>query len=175
MSTSASVRPVLRPALVPLALLLAAGATGCFRATGLQRSVLAAEEIPAVGGDRPAGLKAAAGPGDYYMGNDYVELALDGTPFGERDALAGAASGGSIVDIGFVDLDTSYRRVSAPSDSLERLTPVVNQDPDLALVFDRYEPRVESDTAILEATGDSTIPSTSSPAPSGTPGTASWG
>lgn len=153
MSTPASVRPVLRPALVPLALLLAAGATGCFRATGLQRSVLAAEEIPAVGGDRPAGLKAAAGPGDYYMGNDYVELALDGTPFGERDALAGAASGGSIVDIGFVDLDTSYRRVSAPSDSLERLTPVVNQDPDLALVFDRYEPRVESDTAILEATG----------------------
>jgi hypothetical protein len=152
MSSSAA-RPLLRPSLVPLALLLAAGATGCFRATGLQRSVLVAEEIPAVGGDRPAGLKAAAGPGDYYLGNDYIELAMDGTPFGERDAIAGAASGGSIVDIGFIQLDTSYRRVSMPSDSLDRLTPVVNQDPDLQLVFDRYEPRVESDTAILEATG----------------------
>ncbi len=137
----------------PLALVLLAATPGCFRATGVQRSVLAAEEIPVTGGDRPAGLKAAAGPGDYYLGNDFIELAVDGTPFGERDAIAGAASGGSVVDIGYIQFDTSYRRVSMPSDSLDRLTPVVNQDPDLQLVFDRYEPKVENDTATIQATG----------------------
>jgi hypothetical protein len=137
----------------PLALVLLASATGCFRATGIQRSILAAEEIPAVGGDRPAGLKAASGPGDYYLGNDFVELAMDGTPFGERDAIAGAASGGSVVDVGYIQLDTSFRRVSMPSDSLDRLTPVVNQDPDLQLVFDRFVPSSANDVATLTATG----------------------
>jgi hypothetical protein len=132
---------------------LLASATGCFRATGIQRSVLASEEIPAIGGDRPAGLKAAAGPGDYYTGNDFIELAMDGTPFGERDAIAGAPSGGSVVDVGHIQFDTSFRRVSMPSDSLERLTPLVNQDPDLQMVFDRYEPRVENDVATIQATG----------------------
>ncbi len=142
-----------RPLALPTLLLLLAAGTGCFRATGLQRSVLSAEEIPAVGGDRPAGLKAAAGPGDFYLGNDFLELAVDGTPFGERDAIAGAASGGSIVDVGYIALDTSFRRVSMPSDSLERLTPVANLDPDLSFVFDRYQPASDGDLASITATG----------------------
>lgn len=156
MNHPSAVRPtsrLLRSQAWPLALALLASATGCFRATGIQRSIIAAEEIPAIGGDRPAGLKAAAGPGDYYLGNDFVELAVDGTPFGERDAIAGAFSGGSVVDIGYIQLDTSFRRVSMPSDSLERLTPLVNQDPDLQLVFDSYTPKVEGDVATIQATG----------------------
>ncbi|MFN8010099.1 MAG: hypothetical protein U0P81_01720 [Holophagaceae bacterium] len=158
MSLRIPVRPVsdrfpARPLAFPALLLLLAAGTGCFRATGLQRSVLSAEEIPAVGGDRPAGLKAAAGPGDFYLGNDFIELAVDGTPFGERDAIAGAASGGSIVDVGYIELDTSFRRVSMPSDSLERLTPVANLDPDLAFVFDRYLPASDGDLASITATG----------------------
>lgn len=122
-----------------VALLLASG-VGCFRATGIQRPSLVGVEIPAIGGDRPAGVKAEAAPGDYYLGNDSVELAVDGTPFGAGQAVAGAASGGSIIDLSFIGLDTSFRRVSMPGDMLDRLTPVLNQDPALPMVFSSFAP-----------------------------------
>jgi hypothetical protein len=131
--------------------LLTLVASGCYRATGLQRTPLAAEVIPETAGDRVAGLKSTAGPGDYYLGNDFIQLAIDGTPFGSpaEAPLAGAKSGGSIVDAGYVMLDTSYRRVSAPGDAMDRLTPVVNQDPNLELVFDRYTPQNVGDTSMV--------------------------
>lgn len=135
-----------------LLLALVAGGTGCFRATGISRPTALSSEIPATGGDRIKGNKAEAGPGDYFLGNDFLALAVDGAPFGGRDALAGAASGGSIVDISHVSLDTSFKRVSMPGDSLERLTPVVNQDPQLPLVFDEIKPGGEGE-AVLNMTG----------------------
>lgn len=134
------------------ALLLGAG-LGCFRATGIQRSSLAGMEIPAIGGDRPAGMKAEAAAGDYYLGNDFVELAVDGTPFGSGQAVAGAASGGSIIDISYIGLDTSFKRVSIPGDMLDRLTPVVNQDPELPLVFDHFAPVAGNGDYSIQMTG----------------------
>lgn len=139
--------------LVPWVVLWSVATLGCYRATGIQRPPALASEIPAIGGDRVHGLKALAGPGDYFLGNDYVELAVDGSILGERDAIAGATAGGSIVDVGYVGLDTSFHRVSIPSDMVERLTPVVNQDPDLPLVFDQYRPVNESGESRLEMTG----------------------
>lgn len=128
--------------------------TACYRATGIQRGDVAAVEIPAVGGDRVAGLKSAAGPGDYYLGNDFVELAVDGTLWGaQEEALAGAVSGGSIVDAGVVFLDQNYLRVSYPSDGLDRLTPVVNQDPRIPLVFTSCLPFKVGDICSLEMHG----------------------
>jgi hypothetical protein len=131
--------------------LLTLVASGCYRATGLQRTPLAAEVIPETGGDRVAGLKSTAGPGDYFLGNDFIQLAIDGTPFGSpvENVIAGAKSGGSIVDAGYVLLDTSFRRVSAPGDAMDRLTPVVNQDPNLELVFDRFTPKDLGDTSMV--------------------------
>ena len=60
--------------LIPFAILtlLLSGGLGCYRATGIQRGTLAGVEIPAIGGDRPAGMKAEAAAGDYYLGNDFV-------------------------------------------------------------------------------------------------------
>lgn len=127
--------------LASLALILVAGGgMGCFRATGVSRPALAVEEIPAVGGDRVNGLKATAGPGDFYLGNDSVQMAVDGAAFGSQTGQFGAASGGAVLDIGSISLDQSYKRVSMPADMLERLGPVVNQDPDLPLVFDHFLP-----------------------------------
>ncbi len=126
--------------LAPLALVLAGGGMGCFRASGVGRPTVAVEEIPASGGDRLAGLKATSGPGDFYLGNDAVMLAVDGAAFGDREAQFGAASGGAILDVGVVSLDQNFKRVSMPTDLVERLGPVVNQDPDLPLVFDHYAP-----------------------------------
>lgn len=153
-------RPV-RPAaplgrLASLALVLVAGGgLGCFRATGVARPSLAVEEIPETGGDRVNGLKATAGPGDFYLGNDYVQVAVDGAVFGGRTGQFGAASGGAILDIGAVTLDQSFKRVSLPTDMLERLGPVVNQDPDLPLVFDHFQPGKDPVTnqVFLEMTG----------------------
>lgn len=139
--------------LVPWVVLWSVATVGCYRATGIQRPPALASEIPAIGGDRVHGLKAQAGPGDYFLGNDYLELAVDGSILGERDAIGGASAGGSIVDVGYVGLDTSFHRVSVPSDMIERLTPVVNQDPDLPLVFDRYRPVNESGESRIEMTG----------------------
>ena len=139
--------------LAPLALALAAGGTGCFRATGMARPTVAVEEIPAFGGDRLAGLKATSGPGDFFVGNDSVQLAVDGAAFGDREGQFGAPSGGAILDVGAVLLDQSYKRVSSPSDLVERLGPVVNQDPDLPLVFDRYTPGTGVNQVHLEMGG----------------------
>ena len=122
-----------------LTVLLSAG-LACYRSTGIQRGTLAAVEIPAIGGDRPAGMKAEAAAGDYYLGNDFVELAVDGMPFGAGIPVAGAASGGSIIDISYIGLDNSYKRVSIPGDMIDRITPVVNQDPELPAVFDLFTP-----------------------------------
>ncbi len=126
--------------LVPLLLAVGGGAMGCFRATGLSRPDTAVEEIPSAGGDRVYGLKATAGPGDFFLGNDSVEIAVDGAAFGGRPGQFGAPSGGAVLDAGSIALDQSFHRVSMPSDMLERLGPVVNQDPDLPLVFDQYLP-----------------------------------
>ncbi|HJW72126.1 MAG TPA: hypothetical protein VJ486_04665 [Geothrix sp.] len=127
---------------------------GCYRATGLARPTVALEETPASGGDRVTGLKATAGPGDFYLGNDAVHLAVDGASFGEREGQFGAPSGGAILDVGTISLDQSYKRVSMPTDMLERLGPVANQDPALPLVFDQYLPGKEgSDSVYLEMHG----------------------
>lgn len=139
--------------LVPLVLILAAGGMGCFRATGLARPTVAVEEIPASGGDRLAGLKATSGPGDFFMGNDAVQLAVDGAAFGDREGQFGAASGGAILDVGAIALDQSYKRVSMPTDLVERLGPIANQDPDLPLVFDRYTPGTGVNQVYLEMQG----------------------
>ncbi|HJV48913.1 MAG TPA: hypothetical protein VJ549_06535 [Geothrix sp.] len=139
--------------LAPLALVLAAGGVGCFRATGISRPAVAVEEIPATGGDRIVGLKATSGPGDFFLGNDSVQLAVDGATFGDREGQFGAPSGGAILDIGSIALDQSFHRVSMPTDMLERLGPVANQDPDLPLVFDRYMPGTEVNAVYLEMQG----------------------
>ncbi|HEX9010969.1 MAG TPA: hypothetical protein VF804_11440 [Holophagaceae bacterium] len=148
--------PPSRPALwmAPLVLVLAAGGgLGCFRATGVTRPNLAVEEIPQVGGDRVAGLKATAGPGDFYVGNDYVQLAVDGAAFGDQPGQLGAPSGGSVLDIGTISLDQSFKRVSMPDDMLGRLGPVANQDPDLPLVFDHYLPGKSNNLVYLDMQG----------------------
>lgn len=141
--------------LIPFAVLtlLLGGGLGCFRATGIQRSSLAGVEIPVIGGDRPAGMKAEAAAGDYYLGNDFVELAVDGTPFGAGQAVAGAASGGSIIDVSYIGLDTSFKRVSTPGDMIDRLTPVVNQDPELPFVFDHFAPVAGNGDSSIQMTG----------------------
>ncbi len=140
-------------ALAPLALILAGGVTGCFRATGVGRPTVAVEEIPASGGDRLHGLKATSGPGDFYLGNDAVQIAVDGAAFGNREGQFGAPSGGAILDVGNVALDQNYKRVSLPTDMVERLGPVVNQDPDLPLVFDRYSPGTGVNEVYLDMQG----------------------
>jgi hypothetical protein len=122
---------------------------GCFRATGLSRPDTTVEEIPSSGGDRVYGLKATAGPGDFFLGNDSVEIAIDGAAFGERPGQFGAPSGGAVLDAGSIALDQSFHRVSMPSDMLERLGPVANQDPDLPLVFDQYLPSNGNNSAQL--------------------------
>lgn len=137
----------------PLLLLLAVAGTGCYRATGYIRPTLMSSEIPAEGGDRVAGLKATAGPGDFYLGNDFVHLAVDGALYGDRPAQYDAPSGGGILDLGAVALDQSFRRVAVPSDLLERLGQVVNQDPDLPLVYDRIVPQTGEESASLEMVG----------------------
>lgn len=142
--------------LTALAAVIAASvlAPGCYRATGLQRGTVTAQQVPEVGGDRVPGLKAEAAPGDFFLGNDFLNLTVDGTRFGSAlPAVAGAPAGGSIIDIGPVVLDQSYKRVAVPVDTLERLTPVLNQDPDIVLVFDRYEPSSTTDGARIDMRG----------------------
>lgn len=139
--------------LVSLALLVSAGGLGCFRATGVARPAVAVEEIPAAGGDRVSGLKASAGPGDFYLGNDSIHLAVDGAAFGDRDGQFGAPSGGAVLDVGSIALDQSFHRISMPTDMLERLGPVANQDPDLPLVFDRYIPGTDVNSVHLDMQG----------------------
>jgi len=138
---------------VALAFLTFFGVLGCYRASGWDRPELVAIEMPAVGGDRILGNKSMAGAGDYYIGNDFVALAVDGTPASEASGIAGAPGAGSIVDIGYISLDTSYRRVPMPCDMLDRLTAVVNQDPEISLVFNNFQTANDIGTSRLEMYG----------------------
>jgi hypothetical protein len=130
-------------------------ATGCFRATGIQRSPMVAEVLPETGGDSVYGLKAKAGAGDFYLGNDFIQVAIDSTVYGDptRTPLAGAPSGGSIVDAGYILLDASYTRVSMPGNAMNRLTPVVNQDPAMQMVFDQYSASNNGNLSTITMTG----------------------
>lgn len=147
--------PRRRTALAVLPALVVAGlGLGCYRATGINRGTVTAQQIPEVGGDKVGGLKATAAPGDYYIGNDYLGLVIDGTPFGQGvRAVAGAAGGGSIIDIGQVLLDQNFKRVAVPADALDRLTPVLNQDPDISLVLTQFDPSYNGDMASLSMRG----------------------
>jgi hypothetical protein len=130
------------PFALSAALLAALSSLGCFRASGLERNPMVAEVLPETGGDQVLGLKRKAGSGDLYIGNDFIQMAIDSTVFGdsERMPMVGAASGGSIVDAGYLLLNDSYARVSIPGTAMHRLTPVVNQDQRLEVVFDQYTP-----------------------------------
>ncbi len=135
---------------------LALGAmAGCYRATGFQRNPAAAEVLPAFGGDAVLGIKHKGGQGDYYLGNDFIQIAIDGTPYGDpvQTPLAGAVSGGSIIDAGYLELDNSYNRVSVPGNTMNRLTPVVNQDPNLPVVFSTFVLGNQNDQASITLTG----------------------
>ena len=135
--------------------LLSVVASGCYRASGLTRTTLSAEQIPETNGLRVLGLKSKAGPGDYVLGNDFLQVSIDGTPFGSplENVLAGAQSGGSIVDAGYVMLDSSFRQINPPGNAMNRLTPVVNQDPALELVFDQFSPQNLGDTSMVVMQG----------------------
>ena len=143
----------------PLSMLVLALGTltgsACFRATGIQRSPMAAEVIPETGGDRVPGLKAKGGSGDLYLGNDFIQIVVDGAvPANPSVApLAGAAAGGSIIDAGYLQLDASFARVSTPGTAMHRLTPVVNQDPRLQMSFDTITPGTEEGLAVITMAG----------------------
>ncbi len=134
-------------------MLLAVAGTGCYRATGMARPTLVANEIPASGGDRVAGLKATATTGDFFLGNDFVSLAVDGATWLNGEAQFQAPSGGAILDVGTVALDQNFKRMAVPCDLVDRLAPVVNQDPNLPLVFDSIVPVTEGDTSWIEMRG----------------------
>ena len=156
--TTAPVEPGLAPAKRLLMLVLALGTlagTGCFRATGQQRSPMVAEVLPETGGDKVNGLKTKGGAGNLYLGNDFIQVAIDNTPYLDavRTPIAGAPSGGGIIDASYVQLDASYARVSPPGNSMNRLTQVVNQDPNQPMVFDTFVPSNTSGLSSITMTG----------------------
>jgi|GEM_PF-288188 hypothetical protein len=156
--TTAPVEPGLAPAkrllMLVLAMVALAG-TGCFRATGLQRSPMVAEVLPETAGDKVNGLKVKGGAGSLYLGNDFIQVAIDSTPYQDSvlTPIAGAPSGGGIIDAGYILLDASYTRVSIPGNAMNRITPVVNQDPDLPIVFDTFTPTNNDGLPTIVMTG----------------------
>ena len=64
-----------------------------------------------------------------------------------------APSGGAILDFSSVKLDSSYSRYLPSDDMIERLGVVVNQDPELPLVFSSYVPSSTSDGLTLDMIG----------------------
>lgn len=64
-----------------------------------------------------------------------------------------APSGGAILDFSSVKLDSAYSRYLPSDDMIERLGVVVNQDPELPLVFSSYAPTLTSDGLTLDMIG----------------------
>lgn len=111
--TTTAVESGLAPSKRLVMLILALGTltgTGCFRATGQQRSPMVAEVLPESYGDKVNGLKTKGGAGNLYLGNDFIQVAIDNAPFLDavRTPIAGAPSGGGIIDAGYIELDGSY-------------------------------------------------------------------
>ncbi|MFM8987712.1 MAG: hypothetical protein ACKOGO_03500 [Holophagaceae bacterium] len=143
-----------------LGLFLILTTVACFRASGSPSPAATLTEIPVTGGDRIKGMKASAGPGDFFFQNDYLAISIDGAKFGQslgqfHNPSRGmyAPSGGAILDFSSVKLDSSYSRYLPSDDMIERLGVVVNQDPELPLVFSSYVPSSTSDGLTLDMIG----------------------
>ncbi len=141
-------------------LLLILATFGCYRASGSPNPVDKLIEIPGTGGDRIKGMKASAGPGDFFFQNDYLAISIDGARFGQsfgqfHNPIRGvfAPSGGAILDFSSVKLDSSFNPYLTSDDMIERLGVVVNQDPELPLVFMSYTPVSTSDGLTLNMVG----------------------
>ena len=98
-----------------LGLFLILTTLGCFRASGSPNPVATLAEIPMIGGDRVKGMKASAGPGDFFFQNDYLAISVDGAKFGQSSGQfhnpsrgVFAPSGGAILDFSSVKLDSAY-------------------------------------------------------------------
>lgn len=146
--------------LLSIGAILALSSLGCFRSSGTTRPTNVSNEIPATGGEPIKGIKASSGPGDFYLGNDYIAVSVDGAKFGQLNGQfhnparnVFALSGGAILDLSSIKLDTSYKRTNPNDDMVERLAPVINQDPALPLVFSTFAPSTTSDFLILDMTG----------------------
>ena len=143
-----------------LVLFLVSTTVACFRASGSPNPVATLAEIPMIGGDRVRGMKASAGPGDFFFQNDYLAISVDGAKFGQafgqfHNPSLGKyfPSGGAILDFSGVKLDSSYSRYLPSDDMIERLGVVINQDPELPLVFSSFTPIVTSDGLTLDMIG----------------------
>jgi hypothetical protein len=86
--------------------------------------------------DQVIGLKSRASMGDYYLGNDFVHIAIAGN----HGTSGPGIFTGSIIDAGYITLDGGYNRVSARGNAMGQLTTVMNGSPDLPVVFnDKFE------------------------------------
>lgn len=104
--------------------------SGCYHSTGIQAP---ASEISRVDdnnandfiGDSP---KTMASSGDFYISNNRFDIVVDGGTVGERKQNFLAPTGGSIIDITNIVVDSLGNRNSHDNDNINQIFQVVNAD-----------------------------------------------
>ena len=127
--------------------------TGCFRATGLQRFSVIAEMLPKdIEPDQVIGSMPKSKTGDYYLGNDFIHVAIAHSVANTDDPKTHM---GNIIDAGYLKLNPdNYDRRSTSGNAMGRFSVVVNGNRNLPVIFDEnFIISNDGDTATLAMKG----------------------
>ncbi|NOY23087.1 MAG: hypothetical protein GXO70_06220 [Acidobacteria bacterium] len=102
--------------------------SGCYHSTGIQAPASIISRVDdnnanSFIGDSP---KTMASSGDFYISNNKFDIVVDGGTVGERKQNFLAPTGGSIIDITNIVVDSLGNRISRDNDNINQIFQVVN-------------------------------------------------
>jgi len=102
--------------------------TACYHSTGVEEpiSIITQVEDSNNADFIRESPKAMAANGDYYISNNYLEVVVDGGIVGERRQNFLAPTGGTIIDVSSITVNSLLQRLSYENDNLNQIFQVVN-------------------------------------------------
>jgi len=115
--------------LIPLLLLFVpVYHSGCYHSTGIAAPASVISQVDDNNADSFIGdsPKTMASEGDFYISNNHFEIVVDGGTVGERKQNFLAPTGGSVIDITNIVVDSLGNRNSYNNDNINQIFQVVN-------------------------------------------------
>ncbi len=129
---------------------------GCYHSTGIQAPASIISRVDdnnanSFIGDSP---KTMASSGDFYISNNKFDIVVDGGTVGERKQNFLAPTGGSIIDITNIVVDSLGNRISRDNDNINQIFQVVNANLGTPVAYSSIKTDVLSEnTSSLKLTG----------------------
>lgn len=130
--------------------------SGCYHSTGIQAPASVVTRVDENNADDFIGdsPKAMAANGDFYISNNKFDIVVDGGTVGERRQNFLAPTGGSIIDITNITVDSLGNRISYNNDNVNQIFQVVNANLGTPVAYTSIKvDTLSEDTSSLKLTG----------------------